>query len=289
MDAQAQPQPELEGFSLPAVLTIAGSDSSGGAGIQADLKTIGALGLYGESAITAVTAQNTVGVRLVSPVPPVAIAAQVDAVFEDIPPAAVKVGMVGSAEAAAAIAEALGRHGARGVVIDPVMVATSGATLAGEAARRALVSELFPLAELVTPNIPEAEVLSGRAILGSPDSRRAMESAAESIAGLTRGAVLVKGGHAASGADDLLRLPDGRSLWIEGARVPATNSHGTGCTLSSAVACGLASGLGVEEAVRGAKAYLTGALAAGLDLGRGSGPVDHFWQYRARGSRGLTS
>lgn len=267
-------------FSLPAVLAIAGSDSSGGAGIEADLKTIGALGLYGECAITAVTAQNTVGVRHVHPVPPDVIEEQADAVFEDIPPQATKIGMVGSAAAVRAIARVLARHYAEHVVLDPVMVATSGASLSGTEAVHALVGELFPLAEVVTPNIPEAEVLSGVRIGDAADPHRAMEQAAAAIAALTGGAVLVKGGHAAGHADDLLRRADGACVWIEGERVATSNSHGTGCTLSSAIACGLALGRDVERSVRDAKAYLTGALAAGLDLGQGSGPVDHFWRWR---------
>ena len=267
-------------FSLPAVLAIAGSDSSGGAGIEADLKTIGALGLYGECAITSVTAQNTVGVRRVHPVPPDVIEEQVDAVFEDIPPVATKIGMVGSAAAARAIARVLARHHAEHVVLDPVMVATSGASLSGTEAVHALVGEVFPLAEVVTPNIPEAEVLSGMGIRESVDPRRAMEEAATVIAGLTGGAVLVKGGHATGNADDLLRLADGAFVWVEGGRVDNPNTHGTGCTLSSAIACGLARGWELERSVREAKAYLTGGLRARLALGHGSGPLDHFWRWR---------
>lgn len=270
-------------FSIPAVLSVAGSDSSGGAGIQADLKTIEALGLFGETAVTSLTAQNTMGVSGIFPTPPEFIEAQIDAVFADIVPAAVKIGMVGEAAAASAIAAALVRNGAKNVVLDPVMVATSGAELSGSGAVRALVEELFPIASVVTPNIPEAEILAGIAIASAECPRRAMEQAAEKIARLTPGAVLVKGGHSVEDANDLLLLPGpgGELVWIGGERVDALNTHGTGCTLSSAIACGLAGGLGVEEAVRKAKAYLTGALAADLDLGRGSGPVDHLWQLRA--------
>lgn len=267
-------------LSLPAVLSIAGSDSSGGAGLQADLKTIEALGLYGETVVTSLTAQNTLGVRGVWPVGPEGIEAQLDAVFEDIVPAATKIGMVGSAEAAVAVARGLRRHGAANVVLDPVMVATSGAALSDSDAVRALVNELFGLATVVTPNIPEAEALSGVDIAGADDPVRAMEVAASATAKLTPGVVLVKGGHATNDANDLLRLPTGELIWIEGERVDVANTHGTGCTLSSAIACGLALGHGVEQSVREAKAYLTGALRAGLDLGSGSGPVDHLWRLR---------
>ena len=267
-------------FTLPAVLAVAGSDSSGGAGVQADLKTIAALGLYGESAITALTAQNTTGASAMAPVAPELVEAQVDAVFDDIAPQAVKVGMVGSAEVARAVARRLAARGASRVVVDPVMVATSGAALSGASAVEALVEALLPLATLVTPNIPEAEALSGVRVGGAADERAAMLAAAEAIARLTPGAVLVKGGHATGHADDLLLLPGGRAVWIRGERIDAANTHGTGCTLSSAIACGLARGLDLEAAVREGKAYLAGALRAGLDLGRGSGPVDHFWRLR---------
>ena len=276
----------LDDGKLPVVLTIAGSDSSGGAGIQADLKTIEALGLYGASAITAVTAQNTMGVSVVYAIPAEVIEAQVDAVFDDMSPVAVKIGMVGSAEAVHAIARALRRHGAGeplgcAVVLDPVMVASSGASLTGSPAIEALVGELFPLATLLTPNIPEAEALSGIRILGELDERAAMACAADALAALVpQGAVLVKGGHAHGAPADLLRSAEGSSLWLEAPRVEASNSHGTGCTLSSAAACGLARGLSLEDAVREAKSYLTGALRAGLDLGRGSGPLDHMWALR---------
>ncbi|MDR3085176.1 MAG: bifunctional hydroxymethylpyrimidine kinase/phosphomethylpyrimidine kinase [Christensenellaceae bacterium] len=252
------------------VLTIAGSDSSGGAGIQADLKTIAAHRMYGMSAITALTAQNTMGVFGIRETEPSFVAQQIDAVFSDILPDAVKIGMVSSAGIIAAIAERLRHYGAEKVVLDPVMVSTSGNKLLLDDARGALVRELFPLASVVTPNIPEAELLSGLAIRG----REGMLRAAELIAKKTQGAVLVKGGHAAGDAADLL-FERGEGYWLEGERVNNPNTHGTGCTLSSAVACNLAAGLSLRESARLAKTYLTGALKAMLDLGHGSGPLDH--------------
>ncbi len=267
--------------SIPAVLSIAGSDSSGGAGIQADIKTIAACGLYAETAICALTAQNTCGVRSVLTVDPSFVAAQIDAVFEDIPPAAVKVGMVSSAAVVEAVAERLVRWGARNVVVDPVMVATSGARLIDEDAAGALTARLLPLARVITPNIPEAEALTGRPIASPADQERAAGLLCVNLGC----AALVKGGHGTAGADDVLAEPDPdgsapRVTWFRHARIETGNTHGTGCTLSSAIACGLARGLELTDAVRRAKDYLSGALAAGLDLGRGSGPVDHMWRYR---------
>ena len=257
---------------LSSVLTIAGSDSSGGAGIQADIKTIQEHGLFGTCAITALTAQNTCGVR---------------AVFDDIRPDAVKIGMVSSAAIVDDIAEALRAFGAQHVVVDPVMVATSGSALIKTDAVEALEARLFPLAQVITPNIPEAQALSGIPV----DSADAMVEAARIIAdgacpdaGVHRKpAVLVKGGHgvgAAGDASDFLLDEDGQEVWLPGTRIQNSNAHGTGCTLSSAIACGLAQGLSTEEACREAKAYVAGALAAGLDMGRGSGPLDHGWQRR---------
>ena len=272
----------MEGWSVPAVLAIAGSDSSGGAGIQADIKTIAAHGLFAETAITALTAQNTCGVRDVMEATPQMVAEQMDAVFEDIPPAAVKVGMVPSAAIAEAIAARLERWGARNVVVDPVMVATSGARLMGDDAASALVGRVLPLARVVTPNIPEAE-----ALLGEPVRTEAeQELAALALTERLGCAVLVKGGHGVADASDVLVEPavedEGapRVTWLRAPRVKTANTHGTGCTLSSAIACGLAEGRSLPEAVSRAKDYLTGALAAGLDLGRGSGPVDHMWRQR---------
>ncbi|OUO35150.1 bifunctional hydroxymethylpyrimidine kinase/phosphomethylpyrimidine kinase [Olsenella sp. An290] len=276
----------MGGWSVPAVLAIAGSDSSGGAGIQADIKTISAHGLFAETAITALTAQNTCGVRDVMEATPEMVAEQIDAVFEDIPPAAVKVGMVPSAAIAEAIAARLERWGARNVVVDPVMVATSGARLMGDDAASALVARLLPLARVITPNIPEASALLGEPVRNEDEQ----ELAALALAGRLGCAVLVKGGHGVADASDVLvesAVEDEgapRVTWLRAPRVETANTHGTGCTLSSAIACGLAEGRELPEAVARAKDYLTGALSAGLDLGHGSGPVDHLWRQRA-GSR----
>ncbi|HIY79443.1 MAG TPA: bifunctional hydroxymethylpyrimidine kinase/phosphomethylpyrimidine kinase [Candidatus Olsenella excrementavium] len=270
-------------WSVPAVLAIAGSDSSGGAGIQADIKTIAAHGLFAETAITALTAQNTCGVRDVMEATPQMVAEQIDAVFEDIPPAAVKVGMVSSAAIVEAIAERLERWGAENVVVDPVMVATSGARLIDDGAAGALVGRLLPLARVITPNIPEAEALLGEPVRSEAEQ----EAAALALAKRLGCAVLVKGGHGVADANDVLvesAVDDEgapRVTWLRAPRVETENTHGTGCTLSSAIACGLAEGLALPEAVSRAKDYLTGALSSGLDLGRGSGPVDHMWRHRA--------
>lgn len=269
-------------YAVPAVLSIAGSDSSGGAGIQADIKTIAAHGLFAETAITALTAQNTCGVTSVQDATPQIVTAQIDAVFDDIPPAAVKIGMVSSAAIIEAIADALERRSARNVVLDPVMVATSGARLIDEDAVAALVERLMPLATVITPNIPEAEVLAGRSIQTETDQ----EETARGLAHKLGCAVLVKGGHSTNDACDALAeysptYDTEVVTWYRHARIKTSNTHGTGCTLSSAIACGLAEGRPLGEAVQGAKSYLTGALAAGLDLGKGSGPVDHFWRERS--------
>ncbi len=253
-------------------LTIAGSDCSGGAGIQADLKTMAAHKVYGMSVVTALTAQNTMGVTAVLDATPEFVAAQMDSVFTDIRPDAVKIGMVSNAAIVAAIADRLKRYGASSVVVDPVMVATSGSRLMRDDATDALRHDLFPLATVITPNIPEAEVLSGCSISNEED----MVYAARVIADGLSGAVLVKGGHLTGRADDLL-WHDGRVVWFRSVRVDTHNTHGTGCTLSSAIACGLARGRGIEESIRRAKAYVTGALRSGMNLGRGSGPLDHTW------------
>ncbi|MBM6699156.1 hydroxymethylpyrimidine/phosphomethylpyrimidine kinase [Bifidobacterium pullorum subsp. saeculare] len=282
-------------MTLPAVLAISGSDSSGGAGAQADLKTMLANGVFGMSAITALTAQNTLGVRAIQDTEPAVLADQIDAVFEDIPPAAVKIGMVSSAALIDVIAARLTAHHARNVVLDPVMVATSGARLIGDDAIAALTGRLFPLATLITPNVPEAQVLleaaAGGAVAleaadwgdGAPEAIRTprdMERAALAIARAYGCAALVKGGHAVNDANDVLGEPDGTVIWFEGRRVDNPNTHGTGCTLSSAIAANLAKGEPLADAIRHAKAYLTGALEAGLDLGHGSGPMDHAWRWR---------
>jgi hydroxymethylpyrimidine/phosphomethylpyrimidine kinase len=251
-------------------LTIAGSDSSGGAGIQADLKTLLAHHVYGMSAVTALTAQNTTGVRSILTVTPEFLGDQLDAVFTDIAPDAVKVGMVPEASLIDVIAERLARYGAKNVVVDPVMIATSGARLIDAEAAGALAEKLFPLAAVITPNIPEAEALTGMAIR----SREDMEAAARRLADTYETAVLLKGGHRLSDADDV--LADGRDLrWYRGRRIDNPNTHGTGCTLSSAIAAGLAKGHSLGDAVEEAKAYVSGALAAMLDLGQGCGPLDH--------------
>jgi hydroxymethylpyrimidine/phosphomethylpyrimidine kinase len=263
------------GYRLPSVLSIAGSDSSGGAGIQADIKTIEAMGLFAQTVITSLTAQNTMGVRAVADVDPDFVSAQIDAVFDDIRPDAVKVGMVSSAAIVHAIAEGLKAHRAEHVVVDPVMVATSGARLMADDAVSSLVGELFPLADLITPNLDETAVLCGFDV----ESRDDMEQAARELAERSGTAVLVKGGHAAGDADDVL-CADGRCVWVSLPRVDNPNTHGTGCTLSSAIACGLAQGKDVEAAVRDAKGYLQGALVAGLAMGKGHGPIDHMWRMR---------
>ena len=275
---------------MEAVLTIAGSDSSGGAGIQADVKTIESMGLFAECAVTALTAQNTLGVHGVLDVDPAFVEQQIDVVFDDIRPRAVKVGMVSSAAIVEAIARALSRNVAEHVVVDPVMVATSGSALIEGGAVDALVRRLFPLAEVITPNLPEAEALAGFAIVEPADAERAARAiaarcrrAADELGAGGVPAVLVKGGHglgSPDAADDLLLSADGALTWLRGERIDNPNAHGTGCTLSSAIAANLAQGLGVERSVRNAKAYVAGALSAGLDLGRGSGPLDHMWAYR---------
>nr|WP_163201009.1 bifunctional hydroxymethylpyrimidine kinase/phosphomethylpyrimidine kinase [Bifidobacterium avesanii] len=261
---------------MPAVLSIAGSDSSGGAGIQADLKTMLACGVYGMTAITSLTAQNTTGVRMVEDVTPEMLAAQIDAVFEDIRPAAVKIGMVSSIALIEVIEDRLRHWNAGNVVLDPVMIATSGAKLIGDDAVDALTGRLFPLATLVTPNIPEAETLTVAHIANAED----MEAAASRLSERFGCATLVKGGHNVTGeADDVLVDADGAITWFPGTRLDNPNTHGTGCTLSSAIAAGLAKGDPLPKAVKRAKKYLTGAIKAGLDLGHGSGPLNHAWKF----------
>lgn len=254
-------------------LTIAGSDSSGGAGIQADLKTMLANGVYGMSAITALTAQNTTGVTDILNASPEFVGEEIDAVFTDIRPDAVKIGMVSASEIIHVIAEKLKEYKAENIVVDPVMVATSGAKLISDDAVETLEKELLPLATVITPNIPEAEVLSGMKITSEED----MVTAAGSIGkkfGMT--AVLVKGGHNLNDANDLLyTVADGSAMWFRGVRIDNPNTHGTGCTLSSAIASNLAKGFSLDDSVHRAKKYISGALGAQLDLGKGSGPMDH--------------
>ena len=257
---------------MKTALTIAGSDSCGGAGIQADIKTMTANGVYAMCAVTALTAQNTLGVTDILESTPHFLEEQLDAVFTDILPDAVKIGMVSSSALISAIAKKLRQYGPKHIVVDPVMVATSGARLLQEDAVNALTKELLPLSEVVTPNIPEAEILSGMSIHSAGD----METAARIISETYHCCVLCKGGHQVNDADDLL-WQDGRGHWFHGRRIPNPNTHGTGCTLSSAIASNLAKGYDLTESVERAKAYISGALNAMLDLGRGSGPMDHMF------------
>jgi hydroxymethylpyrimidine/phosphomethylpyrimidine kinase len=261
------------------VLTIAGSDSGGGAGIQADLKTFAALGCYGMSAITALTAQNTLGVSAIHPVPPEFAAAQIAAVFEDIGADAVKIGMLYSARLIRVVAERLRAYAARNIVLDPVMVAQSGDRLLESDAVGAIREYLMPLARIATPNLPEAEVLTGRRIRSLDD----MAAAARELARCGSEAVLLKGGHLEdSDSSDLLHLcREDRCVTLPAERIASRNTHGTGCTLSSAIAARLARGDDLEAAVRRAKDYLTAALRAGAAyrVGNGHGPVHHFFRY----------
>ena len=251
-------------------LSIAGSDSCGGAGVQADLKTMTMNGVFAMSAITALTAQNTTGVRAIYEVPADFLKQQIDAVFEDIRPDAVKIGMVSSVGLIEAIAERLRFYQAKNIVVDPVMVATSGARLISPDAVETLKKELLPLATVLTPNIPEAEILSGRAIANEDE----MTDAAKFIGETYGCAVLCKGGHSVSDANDLL-YADGKFEWFRGRRIDNPNTHGTGCTLSSAIAANLAKGYDLPASVKRAKDYISGALSAMLDLGAGSGPMNH--------------
>ena len=255
---------------MKTVLTIAGSDSGGGAGIQADIKTMTMNGVFAVSAVTALTAQNTTGVQGIFEVTPAFLAQQLDSIFTDLRPAAVKIGMVSSASLIEVIAERLAFYRAEKIVVDPVMVATSGARLIEEDAVETLCSRLFPLASVLTPNIPEAEILCGSGIAGPEE----MEIRAREIGERFSCAVLLKGGHSVNDANDLL-YSDGQVRWFQGRRIDNPNTHGTGCTLSSAIAANLAKGFALDEAVDRAKEYISGALAAMLDLGRGRGPMAH--------------
>lgn len=255
---------------MKKVLTIAGSDCSGGAGIQADIKTIAAHGMYAMSAITALTAQNTTGVYGVMEAEPDFVAQQLDCIFHDIVPDAVKIGMVSNLEIIRVIAYKLVEHGAKNIVVDPVMVATSGSKLLSDNAMDMLVTRLLPLAAVITPNIPEAEALTGMVI----ETPKNMLKAAERIAKTINGGIMIKGGHLTDSADDLLYL-EGEAYWFRSQRIDNPNTHGTGCTLSSAIACNLAAGFDLRTSIANAKAYVSGALRAGLDLGKGSGPLHH--------------
>ncbi len=255
---------------MRTALTIAGSDSSGGAGIQADIKTMISNGVYAMSAITALTAQNTTGVTGIMEVTPEFLADQLDNIFTDIYPNAVKIGMVSSDALINKIADKLEEYKAENIVVDPVMVATSGAKLICDEAVDALKKRLLPIATVLTPNIPEAEVLSGMEIHTDED----MIKAAEKIGTEYHCAVLCKGGHQLNDANDLL-WRDGEYKWFYGERIDNPNTHGTGCTLSSAIASNLAKGYDLDTSVERAKKYISGALAAMLDLGKGSGPMNH--------------
>ena len=255
---------------MRTALTIAGSDSSGGAGIQADIKTMTANGVFAMSAITALTAQNTTGVAGIMEASPEFLKQQIDCIFTDIRPDAVKIGMVSSAELIIAIAEKLAEYQAENIVVDPVMVATSGAKLISDDAIDTLKERLLPMADILTPNIPESEVLSGMEIRTEED----MIKAAEKISENYHCAVLLKGGHQLNDANDLL-YRKGSYRWFYGKRIDNPNTHGTGCTLSSAIASNLAKGFDMDTSVEKAKAYISGALGAMLDLGKGSGPMNH--------------
>lgn len=267
----------------PVVLTIAGSDCSGGAGIQADLKTMSAFDVYGMSVITAVTAQNTCGVTGVQNVTGEMIRLQLEAVMSDIMPDAVKIGMLATADAVEAVADILEKYHVEHVILDPVMVSTSGRSLLEAEGKEQMLRRLFPLAELVTPNIPEAEEIL-KAVDGSVENKRTvssvqitdqtmMEKAAQEIRQKYGCNVLLKGGHMIQAADDLLYQT--QAVWFPAQRIDCTNTHGTGCTLSSAIASALARGCSLKEAVGIAKVYVRSAMSTGLDLGHGNGPLDH--------------
>ncbi len=261
-------------FAYPRVLSIAGSDSGGGAGIQADLKTIAALGCYGMTAITALTAQNTLGVRAIHGVPTDMLLHQIDAVVEDIGVDAVKIGMLHSPDIVQAVAQVIDRYALKKVVLDPVMVATNGAVLIEQSAVAALVRHLFARATLVTPNLDEAALLVGKPL----DSETAMECAARELLDMGAAAVLLKGGHLPGAhVSDLLMTADGQTHWMRAPRIPTANTHGTGCTLSSAIAAYLALALPLVDAVEAARHFVRAALQAGAQVqtGAGSGPLNH--------------
>ncbi len=262
---------------MKTALTIAGSDSSGGAGIQADIKTMTMNGVYAMSAVTALTAQNTTGVTGIMESAPAFLAEQIDGIFKDIRPDAVKIGMVSSGGLIEVIADRLKHYSAENIVVDPVMVATSGARLISEDAIAVLKKELLPMAAVVTPNIPEAEVLAEMQIRTPEDMIRA----AERISNAYGSAVLCKGGHHMNDANDLL-FSGGQYQWLMGKRINNPNTHGTGCTLSSAIAANLAKGFDLCTSVRRAKDYISGALSAMLDLGHGSGPMNHAFDLQGK-------
>lgn len=258
---------------MKKVVTIAGSDSSGGAGIQADIKTMMAHGVYAMSAITALTAQNTTGVYDVMEASPEFVGKQIECIFDDIRPDAVKIGMVSNIGIIEKIAEKLKEYRAENIVVDPVMVSTSGCALMSADAQETLVEKLLPLADIITPNIPEAECLAGFSIENTDDMIRAAEWIGKNL----KGSVLIKGGHLSETADDLL-YSNGEFTWYRSERVDNPNTHGTGCTLSSAIASNLALGYDMKTSVKRAKDYITGALKDRLDLGKGSGPLNHAYR-----------
>ena len=257
---------------MKTVLTIAGSDCSGGAGIQADIKTITAHKMYAMSAITALTAQNTTGVYGILDAGADFVGKQLDCIFTDIYPDAVKIGMVANVDIINMIADKLAQYKAKNIVVDPVMVATSGSKLIEDNAANALITKLMPLATVITPNLPEAEVLADCKIKSKEDCLRA----AQIIATKIPTAILIKGGHLVDTADDLL-WDNGKAHWFKAQRVDNPNTHGTGCTLSSAIACNLAAGNDLVTSITNAKNYITGALKANLNLGKGSGPLNHMY------------
>ena len=260
---------------MKVVLSIAGSDSSGGAGIQADIKTIIANGCFAETAITALTAQNTLGVRDILNVTPEFLENELDAIFEDIRPDAIKIGMVSDKNLIKSIVKKLKQYNAKNIVVDPVMVATSGSKLLSDDAINTLINELIPLADIITPNIPEAEVLSGIKINNIND----MEQAIKIISKLGSKSVLLKGGHMINDANDLLYF-NNELTWINGKRINNNNTHGTGCTLSSAIASNLAKDFDIITSIKRSKYYLSNCLMQMLNLGSGSGPMDHGWNFK---------
>lgn len=266
-------------MKLPVALTIAGSDSGGGAGIQADLKTFAALGVHGTSAITAVTAQNTLGVSDYVELPLEMIRAQIDDVVRDLAPAAAKTGMLASPEIIEVVAAAIREHALTNLVVDPVMVAKGGAKLLRDEAVDALRTRLIPLAAVITPNVPEAEVLLGRRIASRGDRERA----ARDLVALGCQAAVVKGGHARDDADDVV-CDRGEVSWLKGIRIETGNTHGSGCTFSAAITASMARGSSLHEALPEAKAFITGAIRHSLEVGHGHGPVNPMWRFGAEGS-----
>lgn len=258
---------------IKKVLTIAGSDCSGGAGIQADIKTITVHKMYALSAITALTAQNTTGVYGVLEATPEFVANQLDCIFSDIYPDAVKIGMVSNAEIIETIVLKLKEYNAKNIVVDPVMVSTSGSKLLNDNAMDTLIKKLIPLADIITPNIPEAECLCGFEI----KDVSGMLKAAKTLSEIYSGSILIKGGHLSDCADDLL-YHNGKAVWFRAKKISNPNTHGTGCTLSSAIACNLAEGYEMVTSVKKAKEYITGALKENFNLGKGSGPLNHFYK-----------